>query len=191
MLKSLIEKNRSYRRFYQNQSVSCQVLKELVELARLTPSGANLQPLKYYLACDPIENADIFSTLKWAGYLKNWPGPEEGERPSAYIVITHDKLISENIGWDQGFAAQTIMLGAVEKGLGGCIIASMNKPRLAEILALPQHLEILLALALGHPKEAVLLEPMQDTAEVAYWRDEQGTHHVPKRPISEIIINSI
>ncbi len=158
-------------------------------MARLSPSGANLQPLKYYLSNDSNENLEIFETLRWAGYLKEWPGPAEGEHPSAYIVIVHDKQITESIGCDQGFAAQTILLGAVENGCGGCVIASIDKPRLAEILALPNHLEILMVIALGYPKESVRIEPMTNPDQVSYWRDAKQIHHVPKRPISEILLN--
>ncbi len=189
MLNDLIQKNRSYRRFHHEKKIEYDQLKALVDLARLSPSGANFQPLKYYLACDERENNEIFSTLRWAGHLKDWPGPEPSERPTAFITIVHDKLITETIGWDQGFAAQSIMLGAVELGLGGCIIASIDKPQLSEILALPKHLEILLVLALGYPKEDVQIEPMSDPIKVAYWRDETQTHHVPKRSLSEVIIN--
>ena len=184
----LVRENRSRRRFYQDVSVELGTLKELIDLARLTPSARNQQPLKYILANQPEKNASIFSCLSWALDLKGWGGPVEGERPSAYIVILGDRTISENFGCDHGIAAQTIMLGAVDKGLGGCILASVKKDRLRELLAIPDRYEILLTLALGKPKEQVIIEPVGPSGNVKYWRDSLGVHHVPKRSLNDIII---
>ena len=188
MLRDLIIKNRSYRRFYQDVTVERATLRELVDLARLSASGSNLQALKFRLSCDADENAKIFACLGWAGYLKDWPGPAEGERPSAYIVILGDKEISQSFGVNPGIAAQSILLGATEKGLGGCIIGSVDKPKLTQALEIPDRYEILLVLALGKPKETVVLETVGPDGDIKYWRDSQGVHHVPKRPLNEIIL---
>lgn len=181
-------KNRSYRRFYQEESISMDVLRDLVDLARFSPSAANRQPLKYILANEPEQNAKIFSCLGWAGYLKDWPGPKEGERPSAYIVILGDTRITNDFYCDHGIAAQSIMLGAVEKGLGGCIIASVNREKLREVLQIPEDYRILLVLALGKTRETVVLEELGADGDIRYWRDPEGAHHVPKRSLSELII---
>ena len=188
-IKDLVRRNRSYRRFYENESIDLETLRELVDLARLSASGANIQPLKYMLSFEPEKNALIFPTLSWAGYLKDWPGPVEGERPSAYIIILGDKRIRQSFGVDPGIAAQSILLGATEKGLGGCIIASIKKEELAESLKIPADYEILLVLALGKPKEKVVIDPVGPDGDIKYWREADGTHHVPKRPLDEIIID--
>ena len=188
MVRDLILKNRTYRRFFESEEISRQTLTELIDLARLSASSSNLQPLKYILSSSRPLNAEIFTCLAWAGYLKDWPGPVEGERPSAYLVMLGDTSISKVFGSDQGIAAQSILLGAVEKGLGGCIIASVQKQKLREILNIPEHLEILLVIALGKPKECVVLEQLPPSGEVRYWRDSDGTHHVPKRSLDEIIL---
>lgn len=188
MLKDLITRSRSYRRFYQEHPVDMQTLRELVDLARLSPSGANLQPLKFFLSCDPEQNAQIFQHLAWAGYLKEWPGPEEGERPSAYIIIFGDTSISKTFGCDHGIAAQSIMLGAAEKGLGGCLIGSVKRQELSQALNIPAGYEILLVLALGKPKEQVVVEPLDDAGSIRYWRDEAQVHHVPKRALDDLIL---
>jgi nitroreductase len=188
MLRDLIIKNRSYRRFYQDVTVERATLRELVDLARLSASGSNLQALKFRLSCDADENAKVFACLGWAAYLKDWPGPAEGERPSGYIVILGDKEISQSFGVNPGIAAQSILLGATEKGLGGCIIGSVDKPKLAQALEIPDRYEILLVLALGKPKETVVLETVGPDGDIKYWRDSQGVHHVPKRPLDEIIL---
>lgn len=184
----LVLKNRSYRRFYQDQPLALETLRELIDLARITPSAANRQPLRYLLSADPGQNARIFPLLSWAGYLRDWPGPEEGERPTAYIVILLDTEVSKNAGCDHGITAQTIMLGAVERGLGGCMLGSVQRDELRAELDIPMKYEILLVLALGVPKEQVYLESTGPDRDVKYWRDAQGVHHVPKRPLEELII---
>jgi nitroreductase len=188
MLHDLIRKNRSYRRFFQDHRIENATLRQLVDLARLSASASNLQPLKYVLSSDPSTNEKIFPCLRWAAYLKNWPGPGEGERPSAYIVILHDTHISQAVGTDHGIAAQSILLGAAELGLGGCMIASINRTGLREALRIPDFLEIPLVLALGKPKEQVTLETVGPSGDIRYWRDTSGVHHVPKRSLDEIII---
>jgi len=134
-------------------------------------------------------NEKIFPKLGWAGYLKDWPGPARGERPSAYIIMLNDTTITTNYFCDHGIAAQSILLGAVEKGLGGCIIASVNKAKLAEELGIPGRLEILQVIALGEPKEKVVLEKVKDDGDIKYWRDKDQVHHVPKRSLDDIIIS--
>ena len=96
--------------------------------------------------------------MGWAGYLSNWNGPKEGERPVAYIAVLKDKTISENHYCDDGIAMQSILLGAVADGYGGCMIGSVNKGKVAQILDLPEHLDILWLIALGKPTEEVVLE---------------------------------
>ncbi len=189
MLKDLVKKSRSVRRFYQDQPVEMETLRGLVDLARLAPSGSNMQALKYYLSNQPEKNAQIFQTLAWAGYLKHWPGPEEGERPTAYVIILGDATVNKTFGCDHGIAAQTIMLGAAEQGLGGCIIGSIRRAELAGLLNLSPQYEILLVLALGKPKEIVQIDALGPDGSVRYWRDENRVHHVPKRALEDVIVS--
>ena len=133
-------------------------------------------------------NARIFETLSWAGYLTEWEGPVKDERPTGYIVILRDNSITDNNYCDHGLAAQSIMLGATEKGFGGCIIAAINRKKLASILNLPENLEILLVLALGKPKETVILDVLENNESHKYWRDNTNNQHVPKRKLEDIIL---
>ncbi|WP_455392907.1 nitroreductase family protein [[Eubacterium] cellulosolvens] len=188
MIEDLIKKNRSYRRFHQDVSLDNDKLKALVNLARLSASGGNLQPLKFIISCDKQKNATIFSNLSWAGYLKDWSGPAEGERPAGYILILGDTLIRESFGCDHGIAAQSILLGATEMGFGGCIMSSVDRAGLRKSLKIPSHLEILLVLALGKPKEDVRVEPVGPEGDTKYWRDSENVHHVPKRALEDIIL---
>ena len=190
MISELVEANRSCRRFYEDHQVELKTLEDLVDLARLSASGANLQPLKYILACQPEVNAEIFSCLAWAGYLKDWPGPDPGERPSGYIVILGDTTIKEEFGVDHGIAGQSMLLGAREKGLAGCMIASINRKDIRPMLNIESHLKILLVLAIGKPKEEVVIETVGADGNIRYWRDAQAVHHVPKRALTDIIVAS-
>jgi nitroreductase len=191
MLENLIRKSRSCRRFYQNKVVNIHTLEGLVNLARLSASAGNLQPLAYILSCNAKKNEEIFSCLTWAAYLKDWPGPEEGERPSAYIVVMLDLTISKDPGCDHGIACQSIMLGAREKGLAGCMIGAIDREKLKQVLNVADQHKILLVLAIGKPKETVVIEPVLDPDKsIKYWRDEKGMHHVPKRSLQDIIIKS-
>ena len=189
MLKDLVTKNRTIRRFYQDYAIERSVMEDLVDLARLSSSGSNLQSLKYFLANDPEKNNAIFKHLRWAGYYTDWAGPEEGERPSAYIIMLGDKDISKNFYWDHGIAVQSILLGACEKGLGGCMFASADKEGLRKELNISDKFEIMMVIALGKPKESVVLEEINPGDSVKYWRDENSVHHVPKRKLPDIIIN--
>lgn len=186
--KELVARSRSYRKFDQSKPVDVDSLVELVDTARLVPSGMNKQPLKYVVIADQEQCSEIFPLLGWAGYLKDWPGPDEGQRPTGYVVVLLDKDIASNAYVDHGIASQTIMLAAAEKGFGGCIIATVKRKQLAEVLGLGDNLEILLVLALGVPAEEVVVEPLPSDGKIEYWRDTDGKHHVPKRSLDELIV---
>jgi nitroreductase len=186
-LKDLVLKTRSYRRFDESYRIELKMLEDLIDLARLSASGANRQPLKYLIYNSPEDCARVFPSVVWAAYLKDWNGPVPGERPSGYIVILGDKGIAEGFGVDHGIAAQSIMLGATETGLGGCMIASIRRDLLRSELKIPDIFEILLILALGKPVENVILETIKE-GDVKYWRDGEQNHHVPKRTLGELIL---
>ncbi len=192
-LKELVYKNRSYRRFYQEHEINSTQLVDLVDLARMTPSPKNLQALKFMIFNEREINAKIFDTLAWAGYLKDWKGPEEGERPSAYIFILADKKISPDLAKDylytaSGYVAQSILLGAVDMGLGGCTIAAFKRQELNKAVTLPKEFEIMLILALGKPKENIIIKDVEQNGDIKYYRDENGNHYVPKRKLDDLIV---
>jgi nitroreductase len=142
-LKDLILKTRSNRRFDESYQINSGILENLVDLARLSASGGNRQPLKYLLYNTQGECERIFPYLAWAGYLEDWPGPDKGEWPTAYIIILGDKSITETFGVDHGIAAQSIMLGATEAGFGGCIIGSIKRDELSDELKIPDKYDTL------------------------------------------------
>ena len=186
MLRDLLKNTRSFRRFNQNERIPAALLKTWVAELRYCASGRNCQPLKYALVSSPQACAAVFPSLAWAGYLKDWNGPEAREQPSAYLIQLIDCTIAENCLCDDGIQLQTLLLSATEAGYGGCIIKAFKNAELRQTLRLPDHLKINYVLALGKPKETVRIEDMQN-GEVRYWRTPDGIHHVPKRPASELI----
>jgi len=189
MIEKLIKQNRSCSRFYEDDEIDKATLKDLVNLARLSASAANLQPLKYILSCSAEKNEQIFPCLAWAAYLKDWSGPQAGERPSAYIIILGDTNITKDFGCDHGIASQSILLGAREKGLAGCMIGMVKRKKLRNILNIKERFKILLVLAIGKPKEEVMIETVGDDDNIKYWRDNDSVHHVPKRKLEDIILD--
>jgi len=188
MVKELVLKNRSYRRFYQDKNIDMNTLRELVDLARLSPSGANKQVLRYILSNEKEQNEKISKCIFWAGYYKDWDGPKEGEKPSAYIVVLKDTSLGQGASQDDGIAVQSMLLGAVENNLGGCIIGNIDRKNLREELNLDEKFEIALVVALGYPKEEVVIENINESGDIKYWRDDKQVHHVPKRTLDDLIL---
>jgi nitroreductase len=192
MLADLVQENRSYRRFFENDRIGAEELKSLIDLARKSASARNLQPLSYIIVCSPEVNERVFPHLAWAGYLPDWQGPERGERPAAYIIVLHDTEIktTEPLLWcDLGLACQNILLGAVEKGFGGCLIGSFNRQKVVQSLGIPSQYVPLIVIALGRPKEKVMLEEIKKGGDIRYYRDETGVHHVPKRRLEDVVLS--
>ncbi len=188
--KALVLENRSFRRFDNRHEIDESTLRNLVALTRTCASGANKQPLKYFICREREINERIFACLGWAAYLRDWSGPEPAERPSAYIIITGDHTIADHFWCDHGIAAQTILLGARTLGLGGCMFGSVNAGRIKPLLGIPDHLEVKLAVALGKPVETVQIDELGPDGDIRYWRDENKVHHVPKRSLDDLIAGS-
>lgn len=184
----IVLKNRSYRAFDERRPVTRSELEYLVSLARVTPSAVNWQPLKYFLSCDAQTNERILPLTAWAGLLKDVKLPPEGRCPTAYIVICVDQRIAKNADKDVGIAAQTMLLGAVDMGLGGCMIGAFDPAKIHAALGLEEYLAPSLIIALGKPSERVEIVDIQG-GETAYYRDEKGGHFVPKRTMDELIVN--
>lgn len=185
----LVRRCRSYRRFDEATPIPREALIGLVDLARQTASGANRQPLRYRVVTDEGERDTVFAQLKWAGALSDWDGPEPGERPTGYIVVC-DAGGGATTAVDEGIAAQTILLGAVDAGFGGCMLHAFNRAGIARALRLPDTVRPLMVIAHGKPVETVRLEPLSVSPDgaTAYWRDAAGVHHVPKRSLEDVLL---
>ena len=181
------EKIRSRRtiRKYLQKAVPEEVLLKCVDAARVSPSGANLQPLSYIIVNDQKLLRKVFSTLSWAGYLPDYQ-PREEEMPRAYIIILLDEEISRTPNHDAGIAAMSISMVAYDEGLGSCILGAVDREKLREILEVPEGLAVVLVVALGYPAENPVVEPVKD-GDIKYWLDENGVLHVPKRDLKDVI----
>lgn len=188
--KQLLASDRSFRRFDHSRIISRELLERLVELTRYCGSGRNAQPLRYRMVCDDNELEKIYPHLKWAGYYKDWDGPEPEERPTAYLVQCLDTHYGNDCLCDDGMQLQAITLGAATLGYGGCIIKAFNAEGVSEALGIDPRYKPRYVLALGVPAEKVVIEDMsgKDDADFKYYRTADGTHHVPKRPLSELIL---
>ena len=190
MIRELVTQTRTVRRFQENKALSRATVEELVQLARFGGSARNSQPLRYMIITEKNMRARVFPHLGWAGYLRDWAGPEEGERPTAYILclLTKKRCVGpeHEAYFDLGISTQNILLGAAEKGIFGCRIGSFSK-NLAANMGIGDDHKVLLVLALGYPAEKVVIEEVASDGDVRYWRDSQGVHHVPKRILTDIL----
>ncbi len=187
----IIEKTRTFRRFEQDKEIGRPILEELINLARLGGSARNSQPWQYAIVTAPGDCEKIFPYLGWAGYLSDWKGPEPGERPHCYVLCLLNrnwlKGNDKEAQFDLGIASQNLLLGAMEKGIGGCRIGAFS-PKLADILDLGHYQELSLVIALGYPREQVLIESCKTDEDIKYWRDADDRHHVPKRRLEDILV---
>ncbi len=184
MIRDLLIKSRSYRSFDSTYFVSKETLLELVEDVRYTPSSMNGQGLRFKL-CHTKEDCDkLLSLVKLAAALPQYHFPPKGHEPTAYIVICAEK---DAFIRDVGIAAQTIMLSATEKGLGGCMIGNYNAEAVMQALALPKGMKPRLILCLGKPDEEIILEDATSD-DLRYYRDEKNVHHVPKKKAAELLL---
>ena len=191
-LYDLILKNRSYRSFVSSRKISEDELLSIIDLARKVPSARNLQALKYKLCYTEEDCEKLFPLTAWAGALRPLVLPPKGHEPTAYIIICTDNDISTQeknrfLGVDIGIAAQTIMLSASEIGLGGCMLGAFSAEKVSMALKIDDRYVPALILALGKPDEEIILHDA-DEIDMPYYRDEKGTHHVPKRKLEDIII---
>lgn len=150
----------------------------------------NAQPLRYMLSCEPQMNDRIFGTLSWAGSLKDWSGPEPGEQPTGYVVILIKDTPHAYAGHDVGIICQTMLLAAADRGLGGCMIATVRREELSQIMGMPEGYTISLVVAIGTPVEHIVLEDIGPEESTTYYRDPDGTHHVPKRKLEDVVLKS-
>lgn len=189
-LRQLLISDRTVRRFQEDKGVSVTTLEKLIALTRFCHSGRNAQPLKYVLVTSEEEREKVYPLLKWAGYFRDWAGPEKGERPAAYIIQCLDTHFGKDCLCDDGLQLEAISLGMRTMGLAGCIIKAFNHEKLSEELGIDARFAPRYVFALGYPAEEVRIEEMSgsEDADFRYFRTEDGIHHVPKRPLNELII---
>jgi len=185
--KKLVTNTRCVRRFKKDITISKKELIEIIDLTRTISSSKNMQPLKYIAISNEDIKKEVYKPLQWAAHLKDW-NQSEDEQPSAYILMINDTLIDGFAMIDAGISLQTIMLGATAKGYDACTLASIDKVAYKKLFKLPDHLEPMLIIALGIKDEEIEVVETDDNTN--YYRDEKGTHFVPKRKLEDILINA-
>lgn len=189
-LRELLQRDRSVRRFDASRTIGRDTLLSLVELTRYCASSQNMQPLRYVIVDSPELKDRLFPLLRWARHLKDWPGPSESERPSAYLVQLTDTRIAPSLLCDCGLQLQALTLGAATLGISGCIIRNFTPAEVHEALGLESCYKVEYVLALGYGAETVRLEDLAPGADYGYYRLPDGTHVVPKRPLNELIVKA-
>lgn len=188
MVEELILKARSYRRFDENKRIPHELLVKMVDYARRTASGSNKQVLRYFIADDMEINKKVSECIGWAGYLTEWNGPVDGEKPAAYIVLLTEN--DANSAYDEGIAAQSIMLMAAENNIGGCFLLNVKREEMRKLLNIPEKYRIKLVIALGYPAEKVVIDDISEGEDIKYYRDGNDCHHVPKLGLKDVLINA-
>lgn len=180
-----IYSRRSIRKFTRTQ-VAPEKLLRLVDSARLAPSCANLQPLRYAVIADAEAVKKTFSHTRWAGYEPS-AGPLPSEAPTAYIAVIGDSSVNERILQnDSGLAMANICLAAVAEGLGSCILGSVDRKAVSKLIGIGDGYDLLYLVALGYPaQESRAVEAEGD--DIKYYL-EGDKLLVPKRKMSDIII---
>ncbi len=163
-----------------------ETLRKLVGLARCRHRFEH-QPLKFLLVNDAETNAKVFRACV-GGLPDRLKGPRRANAGGLFVMLG-DTEFGTALRPMRASLAQSMMLGAVEVGFGGCMLGSINRPKLRELLEIPERYEILLVLALGKPVETVVIDPVGEDGSVKYWRDEQQVHHVPKRSLDDLILD--
>lgn len=178
----VLKTRRSIRKFLQTE-ISDAVLLKLIDAARFAPSAANAQPLKYAVVRGE-KCKDIFPLTKWAKLLGEKGTPQNGEEPVAYIFVMTQKN-SYNKEADASLAIENIVLAAWHDGIGSCILGSIDRPKISNIISSPEDYDINYAVALGYPMQKSFAE--DETDGVEYYMTENGDVHVPKRKIEDIV----
>lgn len=187
-MKELIKSRRTIRKFSQ-EPIPEEKLTSYVEAARVAPSGANLQPLKYIVVSSAEMSNRMFPQVKWAGYLAPEYNPKDDERPTAYIVVCADTEIRKN-GYeiDVGASVENIILSALSDGVGACWMAAIDRDEIRKLLEIPERMEIPCLVALGYPKESP--KEVDVTTDIKYYLENE-TLCVPKRSMEEVLIKRV
>lgn len=180
----LLKHNRSYRGYDASFRVREDQLRRIIEVATLCPSARNQQVLRFR----PVladEAPKVLRHIRLGGALPELHLPFAGTEPNAFVVVCSTVEESKYVDIDLGIVAQSMLLQAVEMGLGGICIGAFDHKEIKEELGLA--LEPLLVLAIGRPAERIILEECREGDSLTYYRKE-GVHYVPKITLDDLIL---
>ncbi len=185
-IEEAIYKRRTIRR-YKQDPIPSDILRKLIDYARVAPMARNVQGLEFVI----VENSEIreklFKLIKFAGSLpEDQRTPEPGREPTAYIIVlVNTKIKPSFFDFDVGAAVENILLGAVKYGIGSCWMANIKVRKIKSLLEVPEQYQVKHVISLGYPDEESFMEPYEDSYK--YWKNPDGTMHVPKRDLDDII----
>lgn len=188
-LENLLEWRRSYRKFDESRLISKNDIDEILNSIKFASCANNRQYLRFISVENKDKVLEIFDNTKWAASLPNNIGrPKEGERPVYFIAILSDeaKKLRFN-GIDEGLVISNLTLTAAEKGIGSCIIGSVNDKKMREILNYDDNYSCEVVIAFGYPKVKSTIKKINLEEDQSYYLDEDGNYLVPKYKKDDIV----
>ncbi|MFX0001718.1 MAG: nitroreductase family protein [Candidatus Hodarchaeota archaeon] len=185
-LEEIIYKRRTIRRFKQDP-VPLDLLKKLIDFARLAPAARNIQALEFIIVQNSEIREKLFQLVRWAASLpEEQRTPEKGREPTSYIIVLINRKIKNTYyNFDVGAAVENILLGAVSFGLACCWMGAIDRDKIRELFKIPNYYEITHVISIGYPDEESMIELYKESFD--YWKDNEGKIHVPKRDLNDII----
>ena len=183
--KELLAKRRTVR-LYKQESVSDEILANLVDAARVASCASNKQRLRYMVVRTPELVLETLKHTRWAGLVhpRRTPQPQETS-PAAFIVITTtEDALSEQLCADAGAAVQSIEFAATDAGLGCCWLGAIDRDAIEALL---QCGKIVYLAAVGYPAETPRSVDISTAENCAYFLDEDGVLTVPKFRLQDIL----
>lgn len=188
-LENLLEWRRSYRKFDESRLISKNDIDEILNSIKFASCANNRQYLRFISVENKDKVLEIFDNTKWAASIPNNIGrPKEGERPVYFIAILSDeaKKLRFN-GIDEGLVISNLTLTAAEKGIGSCIIGSVNDKKMREILNYDNNYSCEVVIAFGYPKVKSTIKKINLEEDQSYYLDEDGNYIVPKYKKDDIV----
>ena len=177
-----IEERRSIRKF-EDRPVPADILDQIIEAARLAPSGTNRQPWRFALLQESqrekiasavvqpfvVEAPAVFvCCLDHRAYLRSHVEDRMKELVRAEVIseeaagYIYQRRMPEQVEEvrlpasayiDLGIAVQNMVIAAASLGLGSCWVRLFNQEQVQQSLALPDHMEALVLLPVGYPAQ--------------------------------------
>jgi nitroreductase len=150
-------KTRTSCRNYLAETVSPEAINYCLEAARWAPSACNKQPWRFIV----VDAPELKQRISAGGLLPGVPMPWVAQAPVIVVICVRKTILTHWLAplisgikyhlIDIGIAGEHFVLAAQEQGLGTCWIGWFNKKSVKKILNLPNELEPVSMLTLGHP----------------------------------------
>ncbi|HPC95573.1 MAG TPA: nitroreductase family protein [Sedimentisphaerales bacterium] len=137
-------------RSYADKPIEKKQLDMILEAARHAPSAKNLQDWRFVVVTDKATKRKLAVAANGQTFIEN-----AGAIIVACTVSDHVMRCGQAIGpIDVAIAIEHMCLQATELGLGTCWIGSFYPDKVRPIVEIPQQVQIIELLALGHPADS-------------------------------------